>query len=153
MHRDLCGNPKTGKTTGEQISSLLLVDVQYKILQQPLRALRVCCYTHIYGGTHATLSRALTHSFYCSTLFIINTRTKVCPSYIYTYVTFRLFTFVALIGLTLRLFTNIVLRVGYTHVSGFGRGRQSTRLLSSDSSTVGFSEQSVLPPTGGTYSQ
>ena len=50
-------------------------------------------------------------------------QTKVCPSYIYTYVTFWLFTFVVLMGLTLRLFTNIASRIGYVHNSGFGLRR------------------------------
>ena len=69
---------------------------------------------------------------------------KVCPSCIYTYTTFWLFTYLALMGRTFRLFTNIVSRVGYIHDSCFS----STQLLD-----CRLSEQSDLPPTGGTNSQ
>ena len=134
MHRDLRGNPKTGKTTGtelhyrqwiyntERITTLLRVD-------QPHKALRACCCSHNYGAAHASLSHTLhtrnsAHSvlyYYCL---------KVCPSCIYTYTTFWLFTYLAPMGRTFRLFTSIVSRVGYIHDSELATSPSSTRLLS-----------------------
>ena len=67
--------------------------------------------------------------------------TKVCPSYIYTYVTFWLFTFVVLMGLTLRLF--------YKHSLPSWMYTQNRFPINS---VPNFRLVDCrLPPTGGTY--
>ena len=73
IHRDLHGNPKMGKkTTGrglhyrqwiyntQRITTLSWVD-------QPRRALRVCCYSYSYGVAYASLTRSL-HTWFTHVL-------------------------------------------------------------------------------------
>ena len=96
--------------------------VQYSRLQ---RSLEWISHTRLfaYAPTHVAMARLSLLSLVtlCFSLHPVHehTHTKVCPSYIYTYVTFWLFTFVVLMGLTLRLFTNIASRVGYLHNFSF----------------------------------
>mgnify|MGYP006970524286 CR=1 FL=1 len=125
---------KTGKPR-EQIFTMYSGYTTHRGLQhsskvyQPHRALRAYCYSHSCGAAHASLYLSdvtRTHAYY--SLFYTHLpsalyyKLKVCPSCIYTYTTFWLFTYLALMGCTFRLFTSIVSRVGYVHDSGFGLG-------------------------------
>ena len=63
---------------------------------------------------------------------------KVCPSYIYTYANFWLFTYIALMGRTLKLLTSwLFTRFRF-------RPRPSSRLLFPDSSSVGFLNSRII---------
>ena len=94
--------------------------------------------TDDYGVTHShtlsfyhSITQATTYAFYFTTQDSSFSLTKLCPS-IYTYTTLWLFTHMAHMGHTFKLFTSIVPRVGYIHDFSFGLGRSSsTRLFSS----------------------
>ena len=133
-----------GYTTLRGLQRLLRV-------HQPHRALCVYCYSHIYGATHASLSRSLT-------LTLLHTLTiqhyKVFASCIYAYATSWLFTYVALMERTL----------DYLQVQPPELAIYTIPVSASAESLINsapifllfdyrFSKQSDLRPTGGTYSQ
>ena len=102
--------------------------------------MRLLLLTQLWRGSRYSLSHALSHSTTSILSLLITLLKFALVAYILTHL-FWLFTYVALMGRTLRLFTNIVSRVGYLHNSGFGLGRVPHQL---GSSTDGFPDDRIF---------